>query len=368
MVLGAVVEKTTVQKPTAQQHYSTTALQHYSTTAQKNNMKKIITLLLLIFFQCALIFAQDNATTIALIGCHRQKKPAPVLSYFADEIKPQYCVWLGDNVYADTQTNAQHILKQLNKLAKKDGFQTLKENSKFYVTWDDHDLGFNNAGGKYPLKEESKAIHRTFWELEEEFSAEQSGVYYAGIEEQANGKKIQFIMLDGRYNRVKKGENADALGEAQWEWLKTELEKEADLRFIVSGYQVLLDKPTKWESWIKLGNSRERLFDLIKSTQAKGVVFLAGDQHHAEILKIEKALGYDAYEIMASGINQRPITIDKPNNRVAGPDRTLHSAPMVTVYWEGKDDLAPHLHFVLTDVETKKITLEYRIFLSDVGL
>jgi len=40
LVLGAVVEETTVQKPTALQHYNTTTLQHYSTTALQHYSTK----------------------------------------------------------------------------------------------------------------------------------------------------------------------------------------------------------------------------------------------------------------------------------------------------------------------------------------
>ena len=52
----------------------------------------------------------------------------------------------------------------------------------------------------YIFKEESKAIHRKFWELEEKVPEERDGVYYSEIKTEANGKKIQFVMLDGRYN------------------------------------------------------------------------------------------------------------------------------------------------------------------------
>lgn len=311
--------------------------------------------------------AAQSVTRIAVIGCHSQNNPAPVLPFMAEKMNPDYCLWVGDNVYADTETDALHVMRQLQILEAKPGFKKLREQSKFMVTWDDHDFGLNNAGKDYALKEQTKQIHRTFWRLENEIPATQDGVYYAKIEQQPNGRKIQFIMLDGRYNRDKPGRKADALGENQWKWLEEQLKQEAYLRFILSGYQVLLHKPTRWEAWVKLGKSQERLYDLIKSTNAKGVVFITGDQHYVEVLREEKLFGYDAYEIMAAGINQTERHGRAPN-RVVGPDLTVNNAPLITIYWDGVDGTAPHIHFTVVDVDTKKFSLEYRIPFSNIGL
>lgn len=316
------------------------------------------------------LFAQQTdttITTIAILGCHNQHKPAPVLPYFAHTIQPQYCIWVGDNVYADAKTDAQHIENQLNILRDKEGFKTLQQQSTFLVTWDDHDYGTNNAGKNYPLKVESKAIHRSFWQLEESVPANQDGVYYARIEELDNGCKLQFIMLDGRYNRDDKGKQADALGKAQWQWLEEQLRQPADLRFIVSGYQILLNKPSRFETWAKLGKSRQRLFNVIKTTQAKGVVFITGDQHYAEVLKTKAAIGYDAYEIMASGINKVEIP-SRAKNRVAGPCTTLHAAPLISIHWKDTADQKAHLHFTVTNVQNQEKTLSYKIYFSELGL
>lgn len=159
---------------------------------------------------------------------------------------------MGDNVYADAAEIPNTLDRQLHKLSLQPGFSALKQNSKFHITWNDHDYGQNNAGKEYRLKENSKGIHRRFWDLESQISADQDSVYYSEIEPQANGQKIQFIMLDVRFNRDKPGKDGDTLGQDQWEWLELQLIKEADLRFVVSGYQILLDKSTKWEASLKL--------------------------------------------------------------------------------------------------------------------
>lgn len=305
----------------------------------------------------------DSVTVIGVLGCHSQNNPAPAIPYFANVLKPAYCVWVGDNVYADTESDPQHIQRQLEVLLNKEGFKQLREQSKFMVTWDDHDYGLNDMGMHYALKEESKQIHRKFWQLEEEIPTNQDGVYYAKLEKQPNGKVVQFIMLDGRFNRENPRKPfCDAFGENQWKWLEEQLKQPADVRFIVNGYQMLLRRPTRWEALVKLGRSRKRLLNIIESTAAQNIVFITGDQHYVEVLKSPGRVKYKTFEIMASGINQT----ERPGlarNRVAGPDVTVHSAPIIEIHWTNE----PYIHFKNHSVLDGKVTTEYKFPLSSIG-
>lgn len=309
-------------------------------------------------------FAQtENVTTIAVLGCHRQDLPAPTIPFLANTIKPNYCVWVGDNVYADTETDPQHIQRQLEILLSKDGFEQLREVAKFMVTWDDHDYGLNDAGKDYIYKEESKQIHRKFWQLENDIPANQDGVYYAKLEKQPNGKVVQFIMLDGRSNR----ENplkplCDAFGENQWKWLEGQLKQPADVRFVVCGYQMLIKRPSRWEALVKLGRSRKRFFKLVKETGASNLIFITGDQHYVEVLRSPKVLKYKTYEIMAAGINntERPGIA---KNRVMGPDISTHKAPIIEIHWTAE----PYILVKSYNPETNAVRMQYKIPLSSIG-
>lgn len=312
---------------------------------------------------CHQAFAQNETVTkIAVIGCHNQGQPAPTIPYFADSLKPEYCIWIGDNVYADTETDPQHILRQLQVLENKPGYQKLRDNAKFMVTWDDHDYGLNDAGKGYIFKEESKQLHRKFWRLENEIPTVQDGVYYAKLEKQPNGKVIQFIMLDGRSNKDEPGPNADALGENQWKWLETQLKQKADLRFVLCGYQVLLKKPTRWEAWVRQGRSRQRLMDLIKSTGADQIVFVTGDQHYVEVLHSPNNVDYKTFEIMAAGINKNEVP-GIATNRSMKADKTVHSAPLIEVHWTND----PYITFKNYDVLNNRVNSQFTFKLSQIG-
>jgi alkaline phosphatase D len=324
-------------------------------------MKSLLLLSGYLILLSFLTHAQD-ITRIAVLGCHNQGKPAPTIPYIAENLKPDYSIWIGDNVYADTETDPQHILRQLQVLEEKVGFKELRENSSFLVTWDDHDYGLNDAGKDYKFKEESKQIHRKFWRLENEIPKDRDGIYYARLEKLPNGKTIQFLMVDVRYNKDEPGPKADILGENQWKWLEEQLKKPADIRFFSSGIQVLLHKPTHWEAWVRMGTSRKRLMNLIKSTGAENVIFITGDQHYVEILHSPSNVKYKTYEIMAAGINknERPGI---PMNRAMKADVTIHSAPLIEVHWT--ED--PFVHFKNYDVENNRVSSEFKFKLSQIG-
>jgi alkaline phosphatase D len=320
-------------------------------------------LALLAFLTPTIAQSQDSLVTkIAVLGCHNQHEPAPSIPYFADSLRPDYSIWIGDNVYADTETDPQHIQRQLEVLENKAGFKKLRETSKFMVTWDDHDYGLNNAGKSYKFKEQSKEIHRKFWRLERDVPTDRDGIYHARMEKLPNGKTIQFLMVDIRYNKDEPGPKADILGENQWKWLEEELKKPADVRFFLSGIQVLLHKPTHWEAWVRMGRSRKRLMNLLRSTGAENVIFVTGDQHYVEVLHSPHNVKYKTFEIMAAGINknERPGI---PMNRAMKADITIHSAPLIEVHWN--DD--PFIHFKNYDVENDRVSSELKFKLSEIG-
>lgn len=78
------------------------------------------------------------------------ERTTPALAAYV-KAKPEVCLWIGDNVYADTKDDIEHIRKCYRVLEAKPGFAELKRDSIFLPTWDDHDYGLNDAGGKYPL-------------------------------------------------------------------------------------------------------------------------------------------------------------------------------------------------------------------------
>jgi len=309
--------------------------------------------------------AKEGDFRLAILGCHRQFEPAPALVKYL-EADPDLCLWIGDNIYADTPDDISFLDSCYAALAAKPAFQLLRNRYPLVATWDDHDYGLNDAGKEYSLKVQSKNRFRSFWGLEEEIPAKQPGIYYAKYLKVA-GKTIQLLLLDVRYNRDQPETDGDVLGAAQWAWLEEELTKPADLRLLVSGFQILLDERSRSETWARFPSARRRLFALIRRTQAEGVVFLTGDQHYGEVCRLPGALDYDAVELQFAGINQIEAPEWNPL-RVAPVIRSLHSYALLDIQLEPTRSEVPHLLFRIYDAMTDQLELTYRVNLSELQL
>ncbi len=326
----------------------------------------VIILLVALCCYAALIPKKESPKTlIGVLGCIREKQPIPAFSHYL-ESKPDLCLWIGDNVYGDTKTIGLPALKESYKtMGANEGFRSLTSKFPYMATWDDHDFGKNDGGNSYPLKERSKQEFIKFWGLEKEIAASQEGIYYAKTFKD-KGHTYQVIMLDVRYNRDSIGSNGQVLGESQWKWLEQSLAEKSEIRFIVSGFQLLLDKESGSETWDNFPKERDRLFNLVKASGAKGVIFLTGDQHYGEVCRQPSAIGYDAVELQFCGLNQTESP-EFNTSRVSTVSRSLNSSAYIEIHWESSEYDMPHVLFNLFDTDSGIRELSYRVNFSELG-
>ncbi|HUR53358.1 MAG TPA: alkaline phosphatase D family protein [Gemmataceae bacterium] len=298
-------------------------------------------------------------TRIAFGSCADQDKPLPVFDTIA-ATKPELLLLIGDNIYADLdksrKVTPEVIQEKYDTLGKLPGYAKLKAACPIMATWDDHDFGKNDAGAEFLLKDESQKLFLDFFGAKpDDPRRTQKGVYTSAVYG-APGKRVQVIMLDTRYHRSapKKAPfdpktriagylpntdpDATVLGVEQWKWLEEELKKPAEVRLLVSSIQVISDDHP-FEKWANFPNEREKLYALIKSTGANGVVILSGDRHLAEISLDTKAVGYPLYDVTSSGLNQgsknwRPPEANR--NRVAAMPYGDNFG-MILIDWSGDD-------------------------------
>ena len=248
---------------------------------------------------------------VAFGSCNRSNQDQPL---WTDILKaqPDLWVWLGDNIYGDSED--MDVLKaKYDRQFSHPGYTRVREYCDVIGIWDDHDYGVNDGGSEYPMRRESRDLLFRFLEVPESNEAwQREGAYQSytyALNDEAN---VKFILLDARYFRdpisKKNGAyqpNPDGtiLGSAQWTWLEEQLsDGDVDLYVIGSGIQVL---PTqhKYEKWANFPKERQRLFDLIVEKQPKGVLFLSGDRHIGEITSVEvEGLDYPLVDITSSGL------------------------------------------------------------------
>jgi alkaline phosphatase D len=109
-------------------------------------------------------------------------------------------------------------------------------------------------------------------------------------------------MQKRRYQPNPYGEGT-ILGEAQWQWLESELNNSrADFNILVTSIQ-LLSGEHGFETWANFPHEQDKLYALIKSSKAKGVMVLSGDRHISEFSKKEiKGLRYPLIDFTSSGL------------------------------------------------------------------
>lgn len=110
-----------------------------------------VTLLMLCYCLLAAgTLTAQNISRIAFGSCISQNNPQEVW-YTVDSFKPDVFVFLGDNLYGDTEDMT--VLRQkYEMLFGKEPLQKFLAHTKTLAVWDDHDYGINDGGKEYPKR------------------------------------------------------------------------------------------------------------------------------------------------------------------------------------------------------------------------
>jgi alkaline phosphatase D len=238
------------------------------------------------------------------------------------EKKPDVMLWTGDNVYyrePDFYSKARLEYRNRHTRQQKE-MQQLLATAANYAIWDDHDFGPNNADRNYRLKDEALELFNSYWFNPSAGESDNKGVYFRFLY-----NDIDFFMLDDRYHRAPnklKDDDKTFFGEKQFTWLKDGLlNSYAPFKVIVNGNQSI-NNNNPYEGLQEFKKEQEELLEFIKEHKIEGVIFLSGDRHHTELLKLEQEGMYPLYEFtnspLTSGFNSN--LRDEENNplRVEG--------------------------------------------------
>jgi len=318
---------------------------------------KRLPLLLFILLPIVTQSAERPPSRIAFGSCIKQSNPQPIWNTIV-ESEPDLFLFIGDNIYGDS-IEIDVLRSKWQQLGANPGYQKLKQTCPILATWDDHDYGWNDAGAEYPLKDGSQDLFLDFFdEPKDSARRKQKGIYDSKI----IGPKemeVQIILLDTRYHRSKlrKGRNMEERGEGrsgpylpdksptktmlgaeQWKWFEQQLRKPARLRIIASSIQ-LVSNEHRWEKWGNLPHERDRFFELLRKTEANGVIVISGDRHTAEISRIDAGLGYPLYDITSSSLNQSHIWRSEMNPHRIGGMFYEENFGIVSIDWSEADPI-----------------------------
>jgi alkaline phosphatase D len=234
--------------------------------------------------------------------------------------RPDLMLWLGDNVYLRevdwwSERGMRYRYSHARSLSE---MQPLLAATNHYATWDDHDYGPNDSDRSYVLKGAALDVFEDYW----------ANVNYGlpgvpGVFTQFQWADVDFFLLDDRYhrtpNREPEWEDRQVLGDAQLEWLLEALTaSRAPFKIVALGGQILNPIPI-YETYINIApEERERLIDGVVARGIEGVVFLSGDRHHTELIRLQPEGFYPLYDFTSSPLTAGAAT---PRQEMDNPAR-----------------------------------------------
>jgi alkaline phosphatase D len=172
------------------------------------------------------------------------------------------------------------------------------------ATWDDHDYGPNDIGKHFVLKEESRKVFQAYW-LNKNYGLNDEGIFT-----QYTHGDVDIFMLDDRWwrssDRLPDSVNGQPnpekrmFGSQQMEWLKNALlYSDATFKIIVTGSQVL-NPVSRSDKLLRFPVEYGELMTFLQNSRIEGVLFLNGDRHHSEIIRVNRPGTYPLYDITSS--------------------------------------------------------------------
>ena len=270
---------------------------------------------------------------IAFGSCNNQRLENPLWEAILQN-GPDLFIWGGDIVYADTE-NMGLMRAEYGRLKDDPSYSAFRKKVPVDGTWDDHDYGSNDGGREYTKKDSVQQIFLDFFDVPPVSERRsRKGVYHVR-DVRVKDSLVRILFLDTRFFRSPLTRDPNGkkryvpnpygegtmLGEEQWRWLESQLKgSEASFHVIVSSIQFLSAKHG-FETWGNMPHEVDRMTRLLAETNARGLLFLSGDRHIAEISRTSiEGLDYPLIDFTSSGMTHAYSSFSgEPNpNRIAG--------------------------------------------------
>jgi alkaline phosphatase D len=220
--------------------------------------------------------------------------------------KVAFMFWMGDNWY--TRDVDYYDEWGLWNRASHDRsvpvIQNFLRSTSHYAMWDDHDYGPNDIGTNYILKKTSRDVFTNYW-LNTSYGMNGEGIY-----SMISYADVDIFMMDDRWWRSademkdsiagKPNPDKKMWGQQQMEWLKNSLlHSKAPFKIIANGSQVL-NPVSPFDKLLDCPAEYEELMSFLQENKIPGVMFMSGDRHHTEVIKVNRQAAYPLYDVTVS--------------------------------------------------------------------
>ena len=244
--------------------------------------------------------------------------------------KAAFMLWLGDNWYTREVDffSEWGLWNRASRDRSRPVLQNFLKAMPHFAIWDDHDFGPNDIGKNYILKNTSRDIWKNYW-MNPTYGENEQGIYTMN-----SYGDVDVFMLDDRWwrsaDKMKDSVNGKPnpekrmLGKQQIEWLRNALLfSTATFKIIANGSQVL-NQISPFDKLRSFPVEYDELISFLNDNSISGVIFLTGDRHHSEVIKLDRPGNYPLYDITVSPLTAGTHKFGFPENnnpiRVFGLD------------------------------------------------
>lgn len=234
--------------------------------------------------------------------------------------KAAFMLWLGDNWYTREVDYSSDwgMWYRASHDRSAPILQSLLKAMPQYATWDDHDYGPNDMGTTFNLKETAREVFKNYW-ANPSYGSDGKGIYT-----KFSYSDVDFFLLDDRTWRSEDRMPSNIygqpnpekrmLGAEQMNWLKQSLlYSNATFKVIVVGSQVL-NPVSPFDKLANFPVEYNELMGFLEDQKVNGVMFLTGDRHHSEVIRVARTNNYPLYDITVS-----PLT--SGTHKFGGPEK-----------------------------------------------
>jgi len=275
-----------------------------------------------VFFSTAPPPEATGLLRIAFGSCSQDsRRPyAPVYEAMAFE-EPDIAIFVGDNSYfvvgdghwntsgaIGDWTSAEGMLSRHMRTRTNPYLQRLLRSVPCYAVWDDHDYGPNNSDRTFEHRDLALQVFRQVWANPSYGTAETPGIF-------SNFRRgpVEIFLMDDRYHKwvatdkhpSVSDKDAEIWGEGQLNWLLDALGRSnAPVKVIANGTQIISKDGRGEGHFNEAPEELNKLLAFLKERKIGGVIFLSGDRHITEVLRLEQSDGPDILEFTSSPIQQ----------------------------------------------------------------
>lgn len=231
---------------------------------------------------------------------------------------PDMMLWLGDNIYLREPewTSRDGISRRYRYYREHPSLRLLLTATPHVAIWDDHDFGPNDADASFVNAPWAREMFHRYWPLP--YAAPPQGLYG-----QVTLGDVDIFMLDDRSfrypGRWPDGPDKVLYGATQLDWLKRALVASRAPFKLVAGGSQFFNRANRHEGWHDFQTEMQSMRRWLDASRVPGIVFLSGDRHFAELLRIERPGTYPLIELTTSPLTAGPVR--KPDDaETANPD------------------------------------------------